>query len=182
MRSTQKTAASPRAVDSPEFALLEAREILDFAIKTAPGNFPVQRQILSALVLAHCAEPVAQAIIDAGGGGQQRGAQEVVVNLIAFVGSFANPWLALRCMSIAFGMPSGNEDETTLAAEFGVTKACVSNICVGICDKFGIPPGRGMKRPAAREAYARRQTGRRARPPALPWAFSGLFLSLRGAA
>lgn len=169
-----------RASAPPDHALIEARELLAASVAAFPGNLPMAKAMFGRLVLEVAGEAVATGLADAGVG-QQRSSHEVVVALIDVVGKFSNPWLALRCLPIAFSMPSADEDETQLAAEFGVTKGCVSAICVKICQTFGVPPGRGMKKEKARAAYATRQLGKRARPLPAQWVHRGIFASLRAA-
>lgn len=168
-------AESPRASQPADFSTIEARELLSAAVQTFPGNLPMVKVAFESLVLAVCGEAVAQAIDDAGSGGRARNPVEVITMVISEVQTFANPWLAFRCIPIVFRLGDGELDQTRLAAEFGVTKGDVSAICVKLEERFGLPPGHGMKSAKARRNYAHRQEGKRARPRPQRWPYRGLF-------
>jgi hypothetical protein len=169
----QDPADSPRASVPPDFALLDARELLASAIHRFPGQLPIARQAFESSVLLVCGEAVAVALAEAGE--SQRSAHDLLPSLIGLVSKFQNPWLAFRCIPIVIGSADADKDQTELAAEFAVTKGCVSDICVRLSDQLGLPPGRGMKSRPARKSYAARQTGKRARPLPAPWPHRGLF-------
>lgn len=172
-------AESPRASQPADFAEIEAREILSAAVRCFPGNLPLTRVAFENLVLNVCASTVAAAI-DEAGAGQGKSAHEILARVYTEIRAMPNPWLALRCFPIVFSLPCGDgESETDLAREFGITKGGVSEVCIRLRERFGVGPGRGMKDDDARESYGRRQLGKRARPPASPWPFRGLFTELR---
>jgi hypothetical protein len=173
-------AESPRTSIGPDFPEIEARDLLSCAIRAFPGQLPLARAAFEQHVLNVCSADVARAIADAGGG-QGRAAHEIVARIVTEVRSMPNPWLALRCLPIVFSLPCGEgETQSDLALEFGLTKGAVSDVCIRLCDRFATEPGRGMKRRAARESYAKRQRGKCARPRPVPWIFSGMLREAAG--
>lgn len=174
-------ADSPRACIDPDFAEIEARELLSNAVHTYGGPLPVARQVFERFVLEVCAQSVAVAIEDAGEGSQD--AHQAIAAIIGEVRKMANPWLAMRCLPIVFSLPCGEgESETDIAGDFGLTKGAVSAVCIDLRKRLRVPPGRGMKKDTAREAYRLRQIGKRARPLPSRWPFAGLLRELRTAA
>lgn len=173
-------ADSPRASEGPDYAAIEARDLLACAIRAFPGSLPLARVLFEKLVIEVCAGQVANALAETGGS-QNRTAQEVVARIVTEVRAMPNPYLALRCLPIVFGLPCADESETELALEFGLTKGGVSDVAIRLCDRFGVEPGPAMKRLAARGSYSTRQRGKRARPLPSPWPFRGLFRQLRAA-
>jgi hypothetical protein len=66
-----------------------------------------------------------------------------------------NPRMLLDCMRFCFNLCETSQ--TAIAEHHGVGRAAVSSICVKLCHRFGIPPGRGMKSEEARETYQVRE-------------------------
>ncbi|MEQ1862777.1 MAG: hypothetical protein ABMA13_22885 [Chthoniobacteraceae bacterium] len=101
---------------------------------------------------------------------------EMVTRVLAELIDAANPRLQAKCLAYVLGLNlNGGKSETEIAREEGVKKATVSKRCIRIREAFGLPPSRGMKQDRARASYRVRQTGRRARPARIEWAFTGLL-------
>lgn len=111
-----------------------------------------------------------------GEAGPTGGDLEMVTRVLAELIDAANPRLQAKCLAYVLGLNlTGGKSETQIAREEGVKKATVSKRCIRIREAFGLPPSRGMKADSARQSYRDRQTGRRARPARLEWAFAGIL-------
>ncbi len=72
-----------------------------------------------------------------------------------------NPRLTVTAFCIAAGLYTlEGKSMTQLAAENGVSRAALSDRCVKITEKLGLPPSRTMKSLASRAAYSRTQLKR----------------------
>lgn len=101
---------------------------------------------------------------------------EMTARLLAELIDDDNPRLQAKCMDFVFGLRlCGGKSQTEIAQQEGVGKAAVSNRCVALREAFRLPPSRGMKSDRARESYAERQRGKRARPRPVEWAWKGLL-------
>jgi hypothetical protein len=102
-----------------------------------------------------------------------RADMEMTSRLLAELIDADNPRLQAKCMAFVLGMIA--QSQTQIARDENVGKAAVSKRCITICKVLGLPPSRGMKSVRSREAYAKRQTGRRSRPLPQKWAFADLL-------
>lgn len=78
--------------------------------------------------------------------------------------------LLAQCFDFAFGLGLQlGISEQEIANQHGMTRSNVSKICVGMRERYDVPPSRGMRSIATCEKYSARQRGRRAKPAAEPW-------------
>jgi hypothetical protein len=172
-------ASQPADLSSLDGPLERAAELIADAIR-ADRALPFPRAEFERHAVRVLAAPVAAAVNSAGEP-EDHSRAEFVNRLIGEVRAFRDPYLALRCLPIVFNIPGNGESEQQLADEFGLGRATVSKVCVDLSDRMNVPPGRGMRSPEARRRYSDRQKGKRARPHALPWAFAGMFASIKKA-
>lgn len=102
--------------------------------------------------------------------------REIIARILAEMLDSRNARLLAQCFDYSFGLGlQMGVSEQYIANEHGMTKSNVSKLCVGICERYNIPPSRGMRSPATRETYSRRQKGRRAKPSSEPWKFKTIL-------
>ena len=106
---------------------------------------------------------------------------EIVAHLVSDILDARNPRLMVQCMDFAFGLGLQlGVSEQDIADLHQMTRSNVSKICVGLCERYQIPPSRGMRSIATREHYSARQQGRRAKPSPEPWTHKGVFITALG--
>lgn len=156
-------------VDSAEEVLADlVAEAAEKELARAIRGTPDRRIVASVVKVALSS---IQSAIEAGAlarGNSQ--ADECQARLLAEIIDAPNSKMHAQCIDFVFGHGiMMGISETQIAALHGMTKSTVSAICVGICKRYNVKPGRGMKTVEARESYKIRQTGRRAKPMREDW-------------
>lgn len=96
--------------------------------------------------------------------------KEILVRILTEIQASTNPRMFIDCLGFAFGLCMRHGmSQTSIAKDYNVTRANVSKVTVQICERYGIPPSRGMKTESARETFSERQMGKVAKPRAEAW-------------
>jgi hypothetical protein len=103
---------------------------------------------------------------------------EIIARILVEVLAHGNPKLLVQCFDFSFGLGlEGGISEQAIAEQHGMSRSNVSKICVGITEKYGVPPSRGMRSIPTREKYSVRQLGRRAKPSPEMWRHTQTLLA-----
>jgi hypothetical protein len=149
------------------------REVAVEELRELDGKPPQKRVVAVVVRIAH------KGIERAAEAGVLPGTSEAKFNeaqarLIAEAIDASNPKMFLQCIDFVFGHGIMlGVSQTAIAEMHGMTKSTVSNICVGIRERYGVRPSRGMKSLDACESYRVRQTGKRAKPTRENWLLAG---------
>jgi hypothetical protein len=103
--------------------------------------------------------------------------EELARKILERIDGSNNPGLEAECVDFVFGMGLNDGiSQTEIGKRHGVGRACASARCIKLREHFGLPPARGMKSDAARDAYSRAATEwHQQKPPPQKWAFTGLL-------
>lgn len=143
------------------------REAATEELASVLGKTPEKKVVK---LVVRVAKRCLQASLEAGGTAR---ADECQARLLAEIIDAPNSKMHAQCIDFVFGYGVMlGVSQTAIAALHGVTKSTVSAICVGIRERYGVRPSRGMKSIAACENYRTRQTGRRAKPTREDWRLS----------
>ena len=111
-----------------------------------------------------------------GGQSPKKSELDVMTMILAEMIDADNPRLHAKCMAFVLAPTLlGGRSEIDIGREEHLGRSAISKRCIRIREIFGLPPSRGMKKDSAREAYRKRQKGKRARAPREAWAFHGLL-------
>lgn len=166
-------------IDRPEELLAE---VLSFAASRWGGDLPRTlaefRHVVAALAIGALRDAAATGafaeLFD--GIEPDRSDLETCRLILAEILADGNPRLQAKCIDFVHGFGIIEEKtETEIAMSEGVGKAAVSKRCVTLREVFGLGPVHGMKDDDARESYRAKMQGRRTRPAAETWKYSGLF-------
>lgn len=184
-------ADSPRASSRPDISqeVDTIENIVDSALQKAvrawPGNIAAARHQFA----AHIATAVAAALREAAADGRlaevvgesmDAGGLAIIGMLLADIIDSGKPGerarIEAQCVDFVLGTAvERGKSQTAIARENSVGKASVSKRCRQLVKRLGVLPSRGMKDEEAVAAYKDRQTGKRAKPKAEPWAFAGMI-------
>ena len=123
----------PQGVGSPQFDEARAADLLS-AEKSSPEPDP------------HDDAKLAQWRIE-------KRVRESTRKIVCEILGSKNARLTTECLSLVTGIGYLGVSETSIAADFGITRAAVSKRCVELCKKLGLPPSRAMRSEEARNAY-----------------------------
>lgn len=163
-------------IDTPEDRVLEI--IAGQAVKL-PGGISRGwfNQAVAGMVIATIQEASKDGSLgELFDGGYSRSEMELAARLLAELIDANNPRLQAKCLAFVLGLNiGGGKSQTAIADEEGVKKATVSKRCKRLQQVFSLSPSRGMKSEAACRSYSQRQKGKRARPAAIAWNWTGLL-------
>lgn len=102
---------------------------------------------------------------------------EIFMRVLLLFGEFTqSAGLISRSFAVARGVPAFKEtSETQIAEKYAVGRATISAIVVSIRDRLGIKHTPGLRDDAARQKYADRQRGKKARKPTQEWDFTNVL-------